>query len=136
MAAEIQIGGTETDRIFLDTDFTRTFEVLDIDTDATGATAKNISGWAMTLDIRRLDSSSTALKSFTTVSGLAIAGTFNSVSASNAQRVTWTCADTDITTAIFGTKGGTFRYSLKRTDAGSEGIVQYGDIVIQRATQA
>jgi hypothetical protein len=135
MAAEIQIGGSDTDRIFLDTDFTRTFEVLDIDTDSTGATAKDITGWAMTLDIRQSDGSSTVKQSFTTVAGLAIAGTFNSVAASNAQRVTWTCADTDITTAIFGPNGGTFRYSLKRTDAGFEGIVQYGDIVIQRATQ-
>ena len=135
MAYEVQIGGTATDRVFLDTDLTRVFEVLDIDTDPLGLTAKNVSGWALTFDIRVSDKSVAALKSFAIASGLAIAGTFNSVAASNAQRVTWTCADTDLTTAIFGAGGGTFRYSLKRTDAGSEAILQYGNIVIQRATQ-
>lgn len=131
MAAEVQMGGTSTDRIFLDTDFTRDFHVKDIDTDSTGATAKNITGWAITLDIRTKASSSSAKLSAT----CSITGTFNSVAASNTQRARWTCADTDLTTTLFGSNGGTFYYSLKRTDAGSETILQYGTIVIERATQ-
>lgn len=132
MAAEVQMGGTDTDRIFLDTDFTRDFHVKDIDTDSTGATAKNITGWAIVFDIRTAAHSSSAKLSAT----CSITGSFNSVAASNTQRARWTCADTDITTALFGSKGGTYYYSLKRTDAGSETILQYGTIVIERATQA
>lgn len=131
MAAEVQMGGTSTDRIFLDTDFVRDFHCKDIDTDSTGATAKNITGWAITLDIRTSAHAASALLSAT----CSITGTFNSVAASNTQRARWTCADTDITTTIFGRKGGTFYYSLKRTDAGSETILQYGTIIIERATQ-
>ena len=131
MASTVQIGGTETDRIFLDTDFTRKFHVKDIDTDSTGATAKEITGWTILLDIRPSVSSSAAKLTAT----LSITGVFNSVAASNTQRAVWTCADTDLTTTLFGTKGGTFRYSVKRTDAGSETILQHGDIVIERATQ-
>jgi hypothetical protein len=131
MAAEVQIGGTATDRVFLDTDGTRSFHVKDIDTDSTGATAKNITGWTILLDIRRAHSSASALLTAT----CSISGSFNSVAASNTQRAVWTFADTDLTTTIFGTKGGTFKYSLKRTDAGAETVLQYGDIVIERATQ-
>jgi hypothetical protein len=131
MAANVQMGGSDTDRIFLDTDFTRDVHVKDIDTDSTGATAKNITGWTVALDIRTKDSASTAKYAAT----LSVTGTFNSVAASNTQRARWTCADTDLTTAIFGANGGTYRYSIKRTDAGAETVLQYGDIVIQRATQ-
>lgn len=132
MAAEVQMGGSDEDRLFLDTDFTRSFHVKNVDADATGATAKEITGWTIVLDIRKRHTSDTALLTKT----LTISGTFNSVASSNTQRAIWTCADTDLTTAIFGESGGTFKYSVKRTDAGQETILQYGDIVIQRATQA
>lgn len=131
MASLVQIGGTDADRVFLDTDFTRDFHVKDIDTDATGATAKDITGWALTLDVRADDVSASALKAWT----LSIVGAFNATASLNTQRARWTCADTEVTTAIFGRRGGTFRYSVKRTDAGQELILQYGDIVIERATQ-
>lgn len=130
MASEVTIGGTETDRIFIDTDFTRDFHVKDLDTDPTGATAKDITGWTIILDIRKKDSATTALYSQT----LTIIGTFNSVASSNTQRARWIGVDTEITTAIFKTKGGTFRYSVKRNDSGAETILQWGDIVIDRAT--
>lgn len=132
MAAEIQMGGVATDRIFLGTDFTRDFEVLDIDTDDTGATAKDVAGWAVTLDIRPKDTSSAAKLT----ASLTVVGSFNSVASSNTQRLRWTCADTDLTTALFTSDGGTYRYSVKRTDDGLETILQYGDVVIERATQA
>lgn len=132
MASIVQIGGSDTDRVHLDTDFTRDFHVKDIDTDSTGATAKDITGWAITLDVRTDDATSAALATW----ALSIVGSFNSVASTNTQRARWTCADTEITTAIFGRRGGTFRYSVKRTDAGQELILQSGDIVIERATQA
>ena len=136
MAAELNIGGTDTERVFLDTDWTKAWKVADIDTDPTGATAKNIAAFAMTFDIRRSPSSTTALLSKTVGSGLTVSGVFNSVLATSTQVVTLTVADTDITTAIFGTRGGDFYYSLKRTDAGSETILAHGTIKIERATQA
>lgn len=132
MASTVQIGGVDEDRIFIGTDFTRDFHVLDLDTDSSGATAKNIAGWAITLDIRGADEAATSKFSAT----LSIVGSFQSVAASNTQRARWTCADTDLTTAIFTADGGTFRYSVKRTDDGNEVILQRGDIVIERATQA
>lgn len=134
--SETQIGGTATERIFLDTDFTKAWKVADYDADATGATAKDITGWAITLEIRRAPSTpGTALLTKTVGSGLTISGTFNSVLATSTQVVTWTNADTDLTTTIFGANGGRFHYSLKRTDAGFETILAYGAIVIERATQ-
>ena len=42
MASEVQMGGTSTDRIFLGTDFTRKFAVLDLDTDADGLTGDGL----------------------------------------------------------------------------------------------
>lgn len=132
MASELQMGGVSTDRIFLDTDFRREWQVLDYDTDLTGATAKDITGKTFTFDVRRENKSTTALLS----ASLSIVGSFNSVAATNTQRLRWVCADTDITTAIFGSNGGTFRYSVKDTTTGVETIVQTGDIVIERATQA
>lgn len=131
MASEVQIGGTATDRVFIGTDFTRKFAVLDYDTDATGATAKDVTGWAVTLDIRKFDKSSTAKLT----ASLTITGSFNAIASSNTQRLVWTCADTDLTTDLFGTNGGTYRYSVKRTTDTVETVLQYGDIVIQRATQ-
>lgn len=133
MAAHTKIGGVDTDRIFIGTDFTRDFHVLDIDTDASGATAKDVTGWAVTIDIRRENRSETpALYS----TSLTIIGVFNATAASNTQRLRWTVADTDLTTAIFGTNGGTYAYSVKRTDDGSETVLQWGKIVIDRVTQA
>lgn len=135
MAATIDIGGSSTERVFLGTDWTKAFKVADLDTDATGATAKNITGWALTFDIRAGVSSSAALLTKTTVSGLAISGTFNTVLATSTQVVTVTVSDTDLTTATCGRRGGTFYWSLKRTDDGSEAILAEGTIVIERATQ-
>lgn len=136
MPAEINIGGVSTERVFLDTDWTKPFKVADIDTDATGATARNIAGYAITFDIRRSHGSTSALLSKTVGAGLTISGTFNSVLATSTQVVTVAVADTDMTTAIFGTNGGVFYYSLKRTDTGAEAVLAYGTITIQRATQA
>jgi hypothetical protein len=131
MATEVQMGGAEGDRIFLDTDFRREWHVKDYDTDSTGATAKDMTGKTCVFDIRRENKSSAALLSAT----LSVVGSFNSVAASNTQRLRWVCADTDITTTIFGADGGTFRYSVKDTTAGAETVLQTGDIVIERATQ-
>lgn len=136
MATELQIGGTDTERVFIGTDWSKDFKIADLDTDATGATAKNVTGWAVTFDIRKQDKSSNVLLTKSVGSGITITGTFNSVLATSTQVIRIAVADTDVTTALFSTDGGTFRYSLKRTDDGAETILAYGDIVVERATQA
>lgn len=133
--SETQIGGTSTERIFLGCDYSKPWKVADYDTDSTGATAKNITGWAITFEIRRAASTSTALLTKTVGSGLTISGSFNSVLATSTQVVTLALADTDLTTATFGSLGGRFMYSLKRTDDTFETILAYGPIVLERATQ-
>jgi hypothetical protein len=132
MAVELDLGQSDAERIFIDTDWTKDFKVADIDADATGATAKNIAGWTIVFDIRRKDNTDAVLLTKTA----SITGTFNVTLATSTQVARITVADTDVTTAIFGTNGGTFRYSLKRTDAGVESILAYGAIAIKRATQA
>jgi hypothetical protein len=132
MANDIQMGGIEADRIFLDTDQTRDLEVLDLDTDPTGATPKDIAGWAITFDVRRHDRDSVAL--LTTAAS--IVGTYSATRSANTQRARVTLADTDLTLAVFGRAGGTYRHSWKRTTAGVEAILARGDIIIERATQA
>lgn len=134
--SETQIGGESTERVFLGTDWTKAWKVADYDADSTGATAKDIAGWAITFEIRKTPSTSgTALLSKTVGSGLTISGTFNSVLATSTQKVTLAVADTDIVPATFGANGGLFYYSLKRTDDTFETILAYGKIVIERATQ-
>ncbi len=132
MGVTEQLGGTDDERIFIGTDWQKSYKVADLTTDETGATAKDVTGWAITFDIRSKRTSEDVLVTKTAT----IAGTFNSVLATSTQKVTVTIADTDITTDDFGASGGTFYYSLKRTDDGSEGILKEGRIVIQRATQA
>jgi hypothetical protein len=131
MAAEVQFGGSVGDRVFIGTDLTKKFHVKDYDTDATGATAKDITGWAITFDARRRDASDTVLLS----KALTITGSFNSVASSNTQRALLTLLDTELITDKFTSNGGTFRYSVKRTDNDAETILAYGDFVVERATQ-
>jgi len=132
MAADIQMGGVPADRIIIGTDFTRTFQVLDIDADPTGETAKDVAGQAYTFDIRQDDYS--GLPPILTAS-LTITGVFNSVASVSTQRLVWTCLAADLTTALFGRDGGAYRYSVKRTDTGVKTVVQFGTIVIERVTQ-
>lgn len=138
MAAEVQLGGVETDRIFIDTDLTKSFHVKNFDpTDGNtdGTVAKDITGWEITFDVRKQDKSSTVLLTKSVGSGITISGVFNSTASSNLQRAVLVLADTDLTIAQFSSDGGTFRYSLKRTDAGAETILAFGDFVVERATQ-
>lgn len=135
MSVTEKIGGSTTERLWIGTDCSKSWRVADYDTDSTGATAKNIAGWLMTFDIRRARESSRVKLAKTIGDGLTISGTFNSVMATSTQVVTLVLTDTDLSTTTFGSKGGTFYYSLKRTDDGSETILAEGPIVIERATQ-
>lgn len=137
MATTLQIGGVETERVFLTTDWTKDFKIADLDLDPAGSKAKNIAGWAITFDIRKkADSPLPAQVSKTIGAGLTIIGVFNLDITMSTQVVRLTIAAADISIAKFTKDGGTFYYSLKRTDSGSNAILAEGPIVVERATQA
>jgi poly-gamma-glutamate capsule biosynthesis protein CapA/YwtB (metallophosphatase superfamily) len=103
------------------------FQVLDTD-DA--AVAINVAAWTFSFMVKRSehDTDAAALITKTSASGIAIAGTHNAAAASSTQRVTVTITDTD-TDAL---SAGMCVWELKRTDAGAERVVGYGDIRLHR----
>lgn len=135
MSATIQIGGTSFERVIIGTAWTKDFKVSDLDTDSTGATAKDISGKSITFDVRKATKSSSAILIKTVGSGLTITGSFNIVLATSTQVVRLSISAGDITTNLFGKDGGTFYYSLKIINSGIETVIADGAIVIERVTQ-
>jgi hypothetical protein len=64
----------------------------------------------------------------TTVSGITVTGSYNSVRASNTQRVVVAIEDTDTASL----KAGDYVYTLKRTDAGSETTLAFGTVTLRQ----
>jgi hypothetical protein len=64
-----------------------------------------------------------------TGSGITISGTYNSAPAVNTQKVTVALEDTDTD----GVAPGTYRYTLNRTDSGSEDVLAFGSLPLQLA---
>jgi len=121
MAEDVTIGGDGA--LFVGEDKTLKLEVLDADD-----VPVDITGWAITLDVRTRDNAADpALLS----KSASITGTYSSTRASNTQRAVATLADDD--TVLLTAK--TYRHSWKRTTAGNETILAYGDFVVERATQ-
>lgn len=135
MAKKVKFGGTEFDRVFIGTDLSKSFHVKDIDLEVDGSKAKDITGWALTFDVRATDQDTTVLITKSVGAGITITGAFNVTASSNLQRAVLVLLAADLTVAKFGDNGGTFRYSLKRTDVPAKTILAYGDFVVQRATQ-
>jgi hypothetical protein len=104
------------------------FQVKDAD-DATAAV--DVSAWTFSFMVKRSahDLDAAALITKTLDSGITIAGTFDPVAADSTQRVTVTIADTD-TDAL---NSGTCVWELKRTNAGAERVVAYGEIRLYRS---
>ena len=151
MAQKVTIGGE--DDLFIGTDQTIRFEIFSIasgvvDSSAakqamqtyrdTGTAPSNfdtlwtpvdMSGWTVLFDVRTSDTASSALASKTA----SITGSYNATRTSNTQRAVVTLTDDDLASTIFSEK--TYRYSLKRTDAGSETVLNYGDFKPERVTQ-
>lgn len=109
--------------LFSDTDFTLQFAILN----ATETLAQDITGWALSwilkTDVHVADADA-VLEKTTAAGGITITGTYNSSIASNTQRVVVTILDTDTASE----DPGTYVYSLKRTDAGSEVVLAYGQL--------
>ena len=148
MALEINIPddamdiADEAKYIFLGEDVSVKFQIgnddATLDTiDAGTATMVDVSGWAMTFIVRTSDTTlNAALITKTTGSGITIAGSFNATASVNTQRVVVSIEDTDIPAydGSTGLRPKTYRYSLKRTDAGSEKILAFGNFVLSEAT--
>lgn len=91
----------------------------------------DMSGWTVVLDIRKEDTSSASLLSKTGT----VSGSYNADPDLNTQKVTFTLSDDDLAATIFTKDDATLRYSIKRTDAGAEQPLRYGDCTIVRITQ-
>lgn len=130
MATESNID--KDDNVFIGEDKTLSFTVLDAD-----GVPMDISGWALAFIVRSKDTSTgTPVLTKTTSSGITITGTYNATPASNTQRAVVSLVDTD-TAENDGTviiKPAKYRYSLKRTDSGSETILAFGNFVLREAT--
>ena len=124
MATEAALEG-----LYVGADQTVTMTVYQSD----GETPQNIAGWTILLDIRKRDTSSDpALLSVTgTVSGV-----YNVDPNTNTQVVTFTLTDDNLAASIFPGDDWTGRYSIKRTTAGSEMPLRFGDVTVTRVTQA
>jgi hypothetical protein len=121
MAEEANIGGSG--ELFVGEDKTFELELLD---DAQTAPV-NMAGWAVQFIVRLKDGTADPAifdKSAT------IIGVYNADRATNTQRAQVTLTDTDMGTVT----AKAYRHSWKRTDAGNETVLAYGDFTVQRAT--
>lgn len=105
------------------------------------AVPENASGWALSFVILKSDKAadaSTPVLTLTTTGGaITITGVYNVSPLVNTQLVNVAVADTDIPlwNGTTGFKEKTYRYSLKRTDAGSEKILNRGNFELTESTQ-
>jgi hypothetical protein len=87
----------------------------------------DVTGWALEWALRHHASDADAVLSKTTSTGISLSGTYNADPDVNTQRVVVaiTSADTDPLEAAI------YKHGLKRTDAGSESVLTYGDAWLQ-----
>lgn len=139
MAHERDFG--KDDDLFVGDDISLEFEVfqddlvVNDDGEYVSGTPQNVAGWALAFVLRNANNSSgdPVLSKTTGGSGITITGSYNASHASNTQRVVVAIADTDTFSdagaIVIGPK--TYRYSLKRTDAGSEKTLARGKFILQ-----
>lgn len=114
--------------LFVGVDHEFSFPILD----AAEAAAVDVSGWSMSWMVKRKKTLADADKTFektTGGGGLAVTGVWNATPASSTQRVVATVEDTDTD----GLKPGTYYHELKRTGAGVETILSYGELELLAA---
>lgn len=111
-----------TDHLFAGEDKTLSYEVF-----AAGSTTtmENVTGFTLQWTLKRGEVTLTK----TTTSGVTITGVYDSVRATNTQRVVVTIADTD--TENF--TAGRYTMALKRLDAGLEAVLSHGTVDLQVA---
>lgn len=129
MSLESTIGGNGA--LFVGEDKLIILELLAARTDglphSVSSVPVDMTGWIMVFDVRVKDTSGTAIVSVTPIT---IVGTYNASRASNTQR--GRVALTDDQLNLFQEKN--YRWSWKRTDAGSETVLGWGDFNPQKAT--
>lgn len=136
--------------LFIGEDKALTFEIFDqagltddeleAAIEAGTATMQDVSGWAFEFLVRLKDTTTGAAlinKDSGSPTEIEVTGTYNATRATNTQRVVVHLFDTDTAAAdgsavLLAPK--TYRYSLKRTDAGAETILAYGDFELMQAT--
>jgi hypothetical protein len=115
-----------TDFLFAGEDKTLSYEVF-----AAGSTTvmEDVSAFALQWDLRRTAKDRNCLISKTTAAlgGIAVTGVYDAARATNTQRVLISIADTDTENVC----AGTYFCSLKRMDAGLEGVLSHGTVVLQ-----
>ena len=129
---------SKTDDLFVGDDIALEFEVfgddlvVDDEGEYVSGTPVDITGWALAFAVRRSDTSSgSPVLSKATGSGITIVGTYDAVHEDNTQRARVAIADTDTFDGDVLVTPGTYRYSLKRTDAGAEKTLAYGKFVLR-----
>jgi hypothetical protein len=128
MAVEGTLEGPNGELLFVGTDGIVELTVFEAD----GVTPKDILGWTIWLDIRKKDT--TADPALLLKQGT-VQGVFNVDPDLNAQVCRWALSDDDLAVTIFPKDDEKLRYSIKRTDAGAEQILRFGDATIMRVTQ-
>ena len=137
MAFESTIGGSGS--LMLGEDKTLSIEVINADLaafdpdDESTWVPKDIAGFTLTFIVR--DQSSYAGTLLITKSAT-VTGSYNATRSVNTQRAEVSIADTDFISESGLIPAGTSYYSLKRTDAGSETVLVFGEFVVQETTQA
>lgn len=124
MATEANV--TASDRFFVGEDKVLNFTVYQSD----GVTPQDVATWALQWVLRKTEKSTSALIDKTTGAGVTITGVYNVSPALNTQKVVVAIADTD-TDAL--NPNVTYRHALKRTDAGSETVLAFGDFILLQA---
>jgi hypothetical protein len=112
---------------FIGEDKTLPFEVYD---GGAESTIINVTGWAIEFKMRLpIEGDRIALTRTTGASTITITGTFNATPSVNTQRVNVLVEDTDTDHL----HPGRYYYVLRRTDAGNETVLAYGDIDLKKA---
>lgn len=108
---------TEADNFFRGEDKQLVFDVVDANGDP-----QTMTGWALGFNVYRFDAQIAAILTYTTASEIAIGN-----GDGTDDRATVTIPDTATDPLI----AGVYRYELLRTDAGSEQVLAYGDLVLR-----
>ena len=109
---------TSSDNIFTGEDKTITFDV----TQADGTTPQVMTGWALTWELKASVTGAVQISKTTTAGTIALSNKFGTN-----DRATVTIADGDTETV----GGGAYYHHLRRTDAGNEQILAYGDVTLK-----
>lgn len=119
--------------IFQD-DLVATFDATTGKDTYVSGTPEDVSTWTFRWELRKTDViGGAAILSKTTAGGITITGTYDAIHANNTQRVVVTIADTETysDSEVVLIPPNTYRYSLKRDDAGSEKTLVHGKFVLQ-----